>query len=353
MIRNSHFDNRIKLTQEILSKVARIDEFRGLWRGSLRLSPQVLGRLKASVIITSVGASTRIEGANLGDAEIARLLRGFRSRPPRGRDEQEVAGYADLLGRIFDNYQALKLSENQVLQFHRILLQFSVRDEGHRGQYKKSDNAVVMTDEQGQTVALFHPTPPHLVAPEMERVLGWTNAQLESGAVHPLLVIANFVFEFLAIHPFQDGNGRLSRALTNLLLLKAGYTYVPYVSLEEIIEERKADYYLALRATQQNHGTEQEDLSPWADYFLDVLVAQTERARKLMETDQPERLLSERQLAVYQLFDAGKELGVAEVDRLLRGRLPKPTIKQALSRLVALKLLERVGRARSTRYRKF
>lgn len=349
----NQFNKRIKLTQSLLAKIGQIDEFKGLWQGSLRLSPKILGRLKQWVIITSTGASTRIEGAKMTDEEIARFLRGLKTKPPKSRDEQEVAGYADLIGRIFDNWRTIKLSENWILQFHSILLHFSEKDELHRGKYKSAPNTVVMKNKAGEQVVLFDPTPPHLVKPQMEDILAWTNEQLATGGVHPLLVIANFIFEFLAIHPFKDGNGRMSRALTNLILLKTGYSYVPYVSLDEIIEETKADYYLALRATQKHHKTDHHDITAWLEYFLEALLEQVDRARKVMAEDQPQKLLSEKQLAVYDLFEGDNTLGVAEIEKLLKGKMPQSTIKQALSRLVRFKLLERMGQARSTRYKKF
>lgn len=344
------FNNRIKLSQDILAKIAKIDQFKGLWQGSLRLSPQILGRLKAWVIITSTGASTRIEGAKMTDEEIARFLRGLNAKQPKSRDEQEVAGYADLIGRIFDNWKTIKLTEGWIQQFHGILLQFSEKDQAHRGKYKSGENTVIMENKKGEQVVLFSPTPPHLVQPEMQAAIEWANQELEKGDIHPLLVIANFIFEFLAIHPFTDGNGRISRALTNLLLLQAGYGYVPYVSLDEIIEKTKADYYLALRATQKNHKTEHEDVTPWVTYLLNALTEQAERARQLMENDQPEKLLSEKQMEVYCLFDGENELGVANVAMLLKGSMPRDTIKQALSRLLKLKLIERIGQGRGTRY---
>lgn len=346
------FNNRIKLNQDILAKIAGIDQFQGLWQGSLRLSPQILGRLKSWVIITSTGASTRIEGAKMTDEEIARFLRGLKTKHPKSRDEQEVAGYADLIGRIFDNWKTIKLSENWILQFHSILLHFSEKDKIHRGKYKDSPNAVVMKNKQGEQVVLFDPTPPYLVRPEMQAAIEWANNQLETRGTHPLLVSANFIFEFLAIHPFKDGNGRISRALTNLLLLRAGYSYVPYVSLDEIIEQTKVEYYLALRATQKHHKTDHEDITPWVSYFLNALMEQATRARQIMESDQPEKLLSEKQMEVYRLFDGEKEMGVAEVVALLKGTMQRDTIKQALSRLVKLTLLERIGQARSSRYKK-
>lgn len=348
----NRFQQRIPLTQEILAQIAKIDQFKGLWQGSLRLSPQILGRLKAWVIITSTGASTRIEGAKMTDEEIARFLRGLKTKRPESRDEQEVAGYADLIGRIFDNYQTLKLSENWILQFHSILLHFSDKDQIHKGKYKNSPNTVVMKNKEGKQVILFNPTAPYLVRPEMQDVITWTNKRLDSGEIHPLLVIANFIFEFLAIHPFKDGNGRISRALTNLLLLKAGYNYIPYVSLDEIIEQTKVEYYLALRAAQKNHKTKHKNIAPWVEYLLNALIKQTELARGLMEADQPEKLLSEKQMQIYRLFEGEIELGVAGVNKLLKNKMPLVSIKQALSRLVTLKLLERIGQARSTRYKK-
>lgn len=346
------FDGRMKLTQPILSNIARVDEFKGLWRGSLLLSPQILGRLKRWVIITSTGASTRIEGSEMTDEEITRFLRSLKVKAPVNRDEQEVAGYADLISRVFDNYRTIKLSENWILQFHNILLQFSVKDRGYIGKYKKANNTVVMTNRQGERVVLFEPTPPYLVKLEMDTVIDWTNEQLAKKERHPILVIANFIFEFLAIHPFTDGNGRLSRALTNLLLLKAGYSYMPYVSLDEIIEETKNDYYLALRATQKNHKTGHEDITPWINYLLKALLEQVERAKQVMAEDRPEKLLSAKQLQVWELFALGDTLSVSEIVSALKGEIPKTTVKQALARLVTLKLLDRIGQARSSRYRK-
>lgn len=348
----NNFNNRIKLSSEILGKIAKIDEFKGLWHGSLRLSPQILGRLKSSVIITSTGASTRIEGSKMSDEDVARLLRGLKSNPPKNRDEQEVAGYADLLGRIFDHHKTLKLTENNILQFHSILLQFSEKDQSHKGKYKNSDNAVVMRDEKGVEHILFNPTKPYLVKPEMEAIIAWANEQLEKKELHPILIIANFVFEFLAIHPFQDGNGRLSRALTTLLLLRNDYSYTPYVSLDEIVEEKKDDYYLALRATQNNHKTDHEDITPWLNYLLDALLIQVSKAKELMNAEQPEKLLSERQGQIFAVLQSGEMLGVAEIDKRLKATVPQVTIKQSLARLVALRLVERVGQGRGVRYKK-
>ena len=215
----------------------------------------------------------------MSNEEVERLIRGLKTTPPRGRDAEEVAGYADLLGRVFDNYKTLKLTEGQILQFHEILLHFSSKDQIEKGKYKSADNVVVARDG-GKEVVLFRPTPPYLVKKEMDDALTWTNEALEEKDLHPILVIANFIFEFLAVHPFHDGNGRMSRALTNLLLLQAGYAYVPYVSLEEIIEDRKDEYYLSLRNAQRFHKTEKEDIETWVSFLLNALLVQAEAARR-------------------------------------------------------------------------
>jgi len=348
---NNRFEKRVILSQEILQKIAQIDEFRGLWKGSLRISPQTLGRLKRSVLITSTGASTRIEGSKMSDEEVAKLLRGLKSTPPKGRDAQEVAGYADLLGRIFDNWKTFKITEGQILHFHKILLNFSEKDKRHRGNYKTEDNKVVMRKEDGTEITIFEPTKPWLTKKEMDDVLYWLSEQMKDKETHPLIFIANFIFEFLAIHPFRDGNGRLSRALTALLLLKTGYTYVPYVSLDEIIEERKIDYYLVLRKTQSKHKTKKENIAPWLNFFLDALLEQIKRAKEIMDNDQPEKLLSEKQLTIYQLFQ-DDALSISDVNKKLKSSIPMATLKQALARLVALKLIEKIGITRGARYRK-
>lgn len=347
----NRYSKRAILSQEILQKITKIDEFRGLWKGSLRFSPQTLGRLKRSVLITSAGASTRIEGSRMSDEEVARLIQGLKSAPPRGRDAQEVAGYADLLGRIFDHWQTLKITEGQILHFHKILLNFSEKDKTHKGAYKTTDNKVVMRKEDGTEVVIFEPTKSYLTKKEMDDVLYWLNDEMGKKETHPLIFIANFIFEFLAIHPFTDGNGRLSRALTTLLLLKTGYTYVPYVSLDEIIEEKKIEYYLALRRTQSKHKTKKEDITEWLNFLLDALLEQVKRAQSIMEEDQPEKLLSEKQLKVYQLFQT-ETLSVSEINKLLKDSIPVATLKQALPRLVALRLIERIGAGRGTRYQK-
>ena len=348
----NRFEKRIIITSEVLNKITGIDRIKGQWMGGLKISPQILGRLKTSVIITSSGSSTRIEGSKLSDEEVTRLLRGLKTNQPKNRDEQEVAGDADLLGRIFDHYSNLKLTENNILNFHSILLGFSDKDSSHRGKYKTADNKVIIQNDIGQTSVLFEATKPYLVKPEMDDLMQWTEESFTSNTLHPLLLIANFVFEFLAIHPFLDGNGRLSRSLTNLLLLRAGYSYVPYIALDEIIEDTKNQYYLALRETQKTYKTKNEDLSSWLNYLLDTLLTQGRKAIDLMENEKSEKLLSDNQRTVLGLFDEHVSLSVSEIDSLLQKEIPVPTLKQLLAKLSSLGLIDKIGQGRATRYQK-
>jgi len=343
-------NKRIKLSNDILLKIAEIDEMKGKWSGSLDLNPRILGQLKRSVIITSTGSSTRIEGSKMTDREVDRFLRGINQMTPKNRDEEEVAGYADLLGRIFDNYKALKITEGVILQLHDIMLSFSKKDEIHRGKYKAKDNTVAIMEKEKIKKILFDPTPPWLVKKEMDDVLEWLKERQEKKDIHPLVMIANFIFEFLAIHPFQDGNGRLSRGLTNLMMLQNGYMYVPYISLEEIIEEKQANYYLSLRKTQKNHKTSDENIEPWLLFFLDCVSIQVKKALELLKGKNPESLLSEIQKKIYDLFTSDIELGVSEIKNRIDA--PLPTIKKSVARLVEYKLIERLGQGPATRYKK-
>ncbi len=345
---NNRYIKRIPITSEILSKITQIDELKGLWKGSLDINPQILTRLKKSVIVTSTGASTRIEGSRMTDRAVEKFLKSLKSNPPLNRDEEEVAGYADLLGKVFDNWQQLKLSESLILSFHEILLHYSKKDHLHKGKYKMKENLVVAVNDQGEQVVIFKPTEAWLTKKEMDDVLYWAHQAFNEKKLHPLLIIANFIFEFLAIHPFTDGNGRLSRVLTNLLLLQAGYEYTPYVSLEEIIEDAKDAYYSALRQTQKHHKTEAENIDQWLSFFLDTLLAQAKKAKELVENDDPTKLFSGRQSEIYNIFQT-ESLSVMDIKANLP-HVPEITIKQALARLVTLGLIERIGLGRATRY---
>lgn len=339
-----------KKAAEFQNKIRQLDEFKGFWKGRLNISPQILHRLKKFALITSTGASTRIEGAYLSDEEVKKLLSGLKIQTLKDRSQQEVAGYAELTQLIFDHHKTIELNENQIKHLHKILLHYSKKDQHHRGGYKKGSNAVVARDAEGNESVIFNPTPPHLTPKEMKELVEFTHEHLRLKEIHPLFTIGHFVGEFLAIHPFQDGNGRLSRALTNLLLLQEGYSYVQYVSLEKIVEQRKHDYYLALRKSQQHREEQRHDMAPWMEFFLSALVEQTQGAKAILERKNIEEELSENQRMILELLRSSQEgVGVKEI--VEKTGIGRSTVRKGLERLRDLKLARSLGLGRATRWK--
>ncbi|MBI2409948.1 Fic family protein [Candidatus Kaiserbacteria bacterium] len=345
-------DKRIlELPTSILDVLSRIDELKGQWVGGAQLNPQVLGRLKRSTLVTSTGASTRIEGAKLSDEDVEKLMRGLSMQKFADRDKQEVRGYYELLENVFAAWEKIPLTESTVKHFHSELLKYVEKDTRHRGEYKRTENRVEMINEAGDSIGvLFDTTPAYLAPKEMQDLVEWTRDALQTRRYHPLLVIGNFLVEFLQIHPFQDGNGRLSRVLTNLMMLQAGYSYMPYVSHEKLVEDDKADYYVALRRSQKTFKTQYEKATPWLEFFLNVLLAQIKEAIALLSRENIERILSPKQLAVWQYVEKSAEATPQEISKATG--VSRPTVSQALTVLVRLKKVERVGQGRTTRYRK-
>ena len=352
MKNNNGFEKRIQnIPASLWSKIARIDELKGQWIAGAKLSSQALGRLKRSVLVTSTGASTRIEGARLSDEDIEKLMRGISIQKFSDRDKQEVKGYYELLQNVFNSWGSLRFSESTIKHFHREMLKYVEKDIRHRGEYKKQENKVQMIDEAGKSIGiLFDTTPAYLTPTEMLDLVEWTQNALKERKHHPLLVIANFLVEFLKVHPFQDGNGRLSRILINLLLLRESYLYMPYVSHEKLIEDNKPDYYTALRKSQKTFKTKNEDIVLWLDFFLGVFLKQSEMAVDLLSKEDIEKILSQKQLSVWQYFQTVKEAAPREISE--KTKVARPTVSQALDKLLKLKKIERLGLGRSTRYRK-
>jgi len=341
-----------ELTETIYSQIAEIDAVKNTYSLTRRLLPQTVERLTHSVIITSTGASNRIEGNRLSDEEVEALYRKMRIKPFKTRDEQEVAGYIEMLKRVFEHYGDIPVSESQILQLHQDMLAYSDKDQGHRGGYKIGPNRVEAKDPDGNVVGvIFDPTPPHLTEKEMRELIEWYAWAKGERFKHPLILVANFVFEYLAIHPFQDGNGRTSRLLTNLMLLQNGYSFAALVSHEKLIEETKAEYYLALSRTQRAWKSGDEDMAAWLVYIFDIFLKQARAAALLLESDQIEYLLSEKQLALWKWAQglASREFSRGDAVRAL-GFAPR-TVEQVIRKLVDMKKVERVGRGRGTRYR--
>lgn len=342
------FSNLV-LTPDLLRLVGEIDEFKGAWMALGNLAPDRLATLRQVATVESVGASTRIEGAKLTDREVDLLLSNLDLGSFRTRDEQEVAGYAEATKVVFNSWHEIPLSENHIKQLHGTLLKFSQRDERHRGEYKKLPNNVEAFDEHGRSVGIIFETATPFDTPRlMQELVAWTKQELEGNRHHPLLVVAVFVVRFLAIHPFQDGNGRLARVLTNLLLLRTGYTYMPFTSLERVIEENREQYYRGLRSAQGTLDKDESHLTDWLRFFLLCLV---EQKNSLAEKVKRERLMTSLSALDEQLLQLARQHGrlTLTVAQTLT-KANRNTLKLHLRQLVQAGRLNLLGRGRSSWY---
>ncbi len=340
----------LRITPQILSLIAEIEEFKGAWRAIGRIAPERLSGLRRVATIESIGSSTRIEGARLSDREVEKLLANLQIGSFATRDEQEVAGYAQVMDTIFQAYDAIALTENHIRQLHRDLLVHSTKDERHRGTYKTLPNHVEAFDEEGRSLGVVFATATPFDTPRlMAELVNWFRAAEHDRSLHPLLLIAIFIVVFLEIHPFQDGNGRLSRVLTTLLLLRAGYAYAPYSSLESVIEQNKEGYYLALRRTQGTIRTAEPDWNPWIAFFLTALQRQKQRLERKMER---ERIilgdLPELSVLILELARERGRVTVMEAARV--SKMSRNTVKEHLKALVEQGHLVLHGKGRGAWY---
>ncbi|MFA6585816.1 MAG: Fic family protein [Candidatus Paceibacterota bacterium] len=347
-----NYNKRIQnIPQNLWAIINQIDELKGRWIGGAEINPQALGRLKRSVLVTSTGASTRIEGAKLSDGDIEKMMRGLSMQKFADRDKQEVQGYYELLENIFNSYEKIPFSESSIKYLHKEILKYVEKDKLHRGEYKKTENRVEMINEVGESVGvLFDTTPAWLTPKEMLELVEWTKEAIVLKEIHPIIIIGNFLVEFLNIHPFTDGNGRLSRVLTNLMMLQAGYEYMPYISHEKLIEDNKAEYYLALRKSQKTLKTESSNIMPWLEFFFNILLTQAKQAIELLSKENIEKLLSPKQLLVWEYLLKVAEATPGEISKVTK--VARPTVSQALDTLLRLKKVERIGQGRTTRYKK-
>lgn len=343
---------KLTLAPDLVKLIAEIDEFKGRWQALENLSPERLSALRKVATVESVGSSTRIEGAKLSDAEVETLLSNIEKQSFASRDEQEVAGYAEAMDLVFEAFSEMRLTENHIKQLHQTLLKHSDKDERHRGSYKTLDNHVVALDADGNEIGVvFETTTPFDTPREMEELVAWTIKAIDEEAMHPLLIIGVFIVVFLAIHPFQDGNGRLSRILTTLLLLRAGYDYVPYASLESVIEDNKDLYYKALRRTQTSLRGKKANWEPWIGFFLRCLKKQKDNLAKRLDqaaatagdTDLP--ALS---VQVLELLKENQRQTIAELAEATGAN--RNTLKVRLRELVEAGRIRRHGKARATWY---
>lgn len=331
-----------------------VEKFQDEWMDRIDLDPNQLLRLKEMATVQSIGSSTRIEGSELDDEEVNSLIENMQITELKSRDEQEVAGYYRVLQIILESYDDIPLSTNIIKGLHKQLLQYSDKDMHHRGNYKTLSNQVVATLPDGNQRTIFKTTPPMQVEGRMDYAVQWFNREIEADNYHELVVIGAFIYEFLTIHPFQDGNGRLSRLLTTLLLLKQGYDFVQYASFEREIERNKADYYKSLMLAQRFRDMEEEIIHSWLVFFLKSLKAMTVRLSKprqpgnLLE-DAPTLYLNPRQSRVVDYFERKGVLSVGDIDRLLP-EVSRNTLKYDLARLTKAGYLKRRGKGRGTVY---
>lgn len=339
-------------TAQLYERLASIDAVKKSWGIVERFQPATIERFAQGVIVTSTGASNRIEGNELTDEEVRDLYRDLRIQRLRTRDQQEVAGYMEVLQLIFAQHDEMALTESRILELHAAMLRYCEKDEGHRGRYKFGSNRVEAKDAAGNVVGvIFDPTPPHLVQKEMQELLGWYGWARENRAAHPLLLLGNFVFEYLAIHPFQDGNGRTSRLLTNLLLFQEGYEFAKVISHEGLVESQKADYYLALNQTQRSWKSDAEDVSDWMFFFIETLALQSEKAIEALEQEDESELLSMNQQRVLKLVEQSGREGMARGEVMTELGLAASTAEKAIRKLVDMGKIKRFGQGRGTRYR--
>lgn len=341
----------LNITPDFLGLIAEIDEFKGAWKALGTLAPERLSALRRVATIESIGSSTRIEGSKLSDSEVEKLLSNLAIQPFSSRDEQEVVGYAETMEQIFQSWEYIPLTENHVRQLHRDLLRHNDKDERHRGSYKTSPNNVAAFDGQGQQIGIVFETATPFDTPRlMCGLVEWVNAALETKSLHPLLVVGVFTVAFLAIHPFQDGNGRLSRILTTLLLLRCGYAYTPYSSLESVIENSKEGYYLALRQTQTTIRTDAPNWQPWLLFFLRALHQQMKRLEKKVE--QEHIVLAVLPELSLKILEHARDHGRVTIkDMVVLTGASRNTLKDHFHKLVENRQLTMHGKGRGVWYR--
>jgi Fic family protein len=342
----------IVITEDLLAYLSEIDEFRGAWRALGTLAPDRLLALRRVATIESIGSSTRIEGSKLSDSDVEKLLGKLEIKKFDSRDEQEVAGYAQVMDLVFQSWEDIPISENYIRQLHRDLLRYSKKDERHRGEYKTIRNDVGAFDGDGKMVGIvFETATPFDTPHRMSELISWLHEVREIGRMHPLLIVAVFTVVFLEIHPFQDGNGRLSRVLTTLLLLQVGYAYVPYSSLESVIEYSKENYYLALRQTQGTIRSDAPNWQPWLIFFMRSL--QQQKRRLETKVDQEQRAVADLPELAITIIDYVRDHGrVTNRDMVREAGASPNTLKALLGSLVEKGLLVKHGGGRSTWYGK-
>jgi Fic family protein len=335
---------KLNLNWKLISLISQIDRFDASWSSVEKREGQSLKQLKAFATVRSVGASTRIEGSKMTDEEVEALLKEIDITKLQDRDSQEVVGYFEALDIISESYRDTMISESSLKNLRNILMKYSTKDEWHKGDYKQHSNVVEATLPDGTHQVIFKTTDPGYPTEDaMRKLIEWYNTDHQT---HPLVKCALFAYEFVSIHPFQDGNGRLSRLISTLLLLKYGYNWIQYVSLEHEIENRKTEYYRVLRGCQAQRPN--EDVTEWVNFFFDALVNIQEQLMKKLEIHGTEIQLSPREKSILTFIGNNPGCKSGEIARKLK--IPGPTVKRILPELIGKKLIEKFGTGPGTNY---
>lgn len=339
-----------KTNQQLINLISYIDSFKGKWNIVEQKENNYLKELRKIATIESIGSSTRIEGAQLTNIEIKELLENMKITKLTTRDQQEVAGYYDVLEIIYESYPDIKISKSYVQQLHQRLLKYSVKDDRHRGNFKNLSNKVVANYPDGTQKVIFNTTEPHLVESEMNDLIDWINQQLEINEIHPLVIIAMFIYEFLSIHPFQDGNGRLSRLLTNLLLLKSDYQFIQYVSFENLIEQKKKTYYEALMDGQKDRYSDSERINIWVLFFLDSIFTLIQRLEQKYEAFKTKGgYLNDRQKRIKEFIEKNQPIKLNDLVQAMSD-ITIHTLKKDLQYMKTEQIIASIGKNRGTIY---
>jgi Fic family protein len=334
----------LKIDWKLISILSKIDRFDAEWTSIEKKEGQSLKHLKAIATVRSVGASTRIEGSRMSNEEVDALLNDLTIEKLVDRDAQEVAGYFEVLDLISKSYEDIDITENGLKNLHNKLLKFSKKDEWHKGNYKQLSNSVEVTFPNGVKQIVFETTMPGIETEDaMRAMINWF---INDETTHALVKAALFCYEFVSIHPFQDGNGRMSRLLSSLLLLKFGYKWIQYVSFEHEIESRKVEYYQELRKCQAQRPN--EDVTAWVYFFLDALINIQNQLMSKLNTEGLESNLSpkEKSILIFITDHPGTKSG--EIATKLN--IPNPTVKKILSDMVSNNLIEKFGIGPGTNY---
>lgn len=335
---------KINLDWKLVGLISQIDRFDASWTSIEKKEGQSLKQLKSIATVRSVGASTRIEGSRMSDEEVEVLLNQIDITKLSDRDSQEVVGYFETLDIITESYENIDIKESSIKNLHKILMKHSQKDEWHKGNYKQHTNAVEANYPDGTKQIVFQTTEAGFATEDAMRALvDWYK---KDKTTHPLVKCALFAYEFVSIHPFQDGNGRLSRLLSSLLLLKNGYNWIQYVSFEHEIENRKTEYYRVLRSCQAQRPN--EDVTDWVNFFFDALKNIQNQLLHKLEKSGIETQLSPREKSIITFIENNPGCKSGEIAKKLN--IPSPTVKRILPELINKKLIEKHGTGPGTNY---